>query len=78
MKWRCTYFCRKCDKELNHREVYGGSGICPYCGNKNKDWWWADYVKKSKRWVVDVKQPWWKFWRKNIGHWEYMEYKDEM
>lgn len=69
MMWEPYYTCIKCDAIFNGDARYYYDGVCPECGNKS--FAVVDCIKRIRRWVVDIKHPWWMFWKYNEGHWEY-------
>jgi hypothetical protein len=67
--WEAHYFCMACDGNLSKASIMHSNGVCPLCGNTQKGTV-VDHYTKAARFVPQPK-PWWNFWSKEGGHWEY-------
>ncbi len=70
--WRVCFKCTCCAEVLNWATVMGSHGMCPFCGHLGENAGTVvDTNEVARRWVMTWKRPWWKFWVRNKGYWEY-------
>lgn len=73
--WESSWFCIKCDEELDYDEKYHSNGVCPYCGEDSSPLFVVTKTK-VRRWVETSPPRFWAFWLSDSGsegHWEYKE-----
>ena len=70
--WKIAYFCKSCKQELTRNQRMYSYGVCPLCGYKDiKNLTIVATIEMVKKYIKI--HPWWKFWIKEKGYWEFKD-----